>query len=78
MTTGDANARRLCLCCGRPGARLLRLRDGRAIRSCDVCLRNCDGCRAWVSGATDRKPIGRESDYWFYAHETAEGEPCRQ
>jgi hypothetical protein len=61
MTTiRDANRLRLCLCCGRPDARLLRLRDGRNVRSCDRCLSSCEGCRAWASGAVERKPLACE------------------
>lgn len=63
MNIGDANALRLCLCCGKPGAVLLRLKDGRNVRSCQDCLAGCDGCRQWANGATERKPIGRECEY---------------
>jgi len=63
MKVGDANAMRLCLCCGREGAGLYRLRDGRAVRVCRQCAWSCDGCQAWLNGARERKPIGREAEY---------------
>jgi len=63
MRIGDANALRLCLCCGQEGAELYRLRDGRANRTCHDCESRCAACAAALSGATQRAPIGREIEF---------------
>jgi hypothetical protein len=63
MTKGEASAKRLCLCCGTPGAVLLRTRAGRAIRMCTDCSVRCEGCRALTDEAVEREAIGRESEW---------------
>jgi len=63
MKQGDANALRMCLCCGAWGAGLYRLSGGRAVRICQECARNCHGCRNWLNMSTERKPIGREVEW---------------
>lgn len=38
MTWKEANFLRVCLICGKSGAHLLKLPDGRNVRACDECL----------------------------------------
>lgn len=63
MKWGEANALRLCLCCGNPGALLLRLPDGRAIRSCSDCQSRCAFCQDNWGNGKPREPIGREAEW---------------
>jgi len=61
MRMGEANRRRLCLCCGTAGATLLRLADGRAYRACSKCMSSCATCLPMLNGAQERDPIRLES-----------------
>lgn len=56
MKWAEANRLRLCLICGAPDARCLRLPDGRDVRACDDCLR--DG--VWTS-YEERPPLPCET-----------------
>lgn len=58
MTRKEAARLRLCMICGRPDARLIRLiPDGRNVRACDACLRFDE---YWTS-FEDREPMPSEA-----------------
>ena len=71
----ESNRRRLCLCCGKPDARLLRTRDGRAIRVCHACEMGCEFCRVNCADATEREPINSEA-LWSRQRELPLEGPC--